>query len=1064
MTSWTHSGSGNWDVPANWSAGVPIGSGTANINNSGTAVIDVSTNMAQSGVTNVGMSGTDGVLLISHGSLSSGMTNVGVGPSAPGTLLIDNNGVLNQSGTVSIGVQSGSGNMVITSGTVISIDLFVGGNVGSPGTGSMMINGGVFNLTNFPIGNTDGVGDVTMTSGTVVVSSNINVGGRAGPGTATLTVSSGQMSAAAVFYIGSGGLGTMTVNGGTLNLNSFYVGGNAFVSGTGSLTIDSGLVNANFVAFGSVGVCSGTLSLNGGILSTNSVAAFQPNETFIFNGGTLQAKSNNPNFISGFSSGNLITNGGIIDTNRFQIAASSEISGAGGLTIIGSGTLAYTANNTYTGDTTIASDTTLQLGNGGITGSIVSNVANNGTLVFNRSDLLTFTGTISGTGWVIQAGSGTTVFISNNTYTGTTTISSGALQIGNGGSIGSLGTGPIVDNSNLIFNFSTSTTVPVVITGSGTLTQAGTGATTLTGTNAYSGGTLINSGTLIGTTSSLHGAIDNSSDLVFSQSGSTGTFNGTISNTGNVTINSLGGKVNFNTDQTYTGSTIIQAGELSVNAQLASANVLINPNGILSGIGILAGNMLNSGLLSPGNNGFGTITIGGNYMQNSSGKLLIEIASPTRFDLVRVGGNASLNGTLQVVLLEGFVPSPSDTFIILITGGVVSGTFSLLDAPPGFTLEVFYDPSDVRLSLLAIPGMPVIPLLPSLEELASRMSANIKDIIFNITNTQYGQLTTRLVAIRSGVGAMTLQGLTQEPMAEQFSKRERYQDKQMVAHATETDLWDIFASSSGVFSRINNVCDLPKINSIAGLFSVGADYRINEYANVGIYTGYQGFKSWYSDGSLLRSNGVKFGLYGTAQWKGFYLDSIVGGGANFLDMRRAIDVKGYRWNARSHPFAGELDSLLGAGYEYRLGSWIFGANNSIQYTYLGISAFTESGKRNLNVRVDGQNPSSLVYTLGGNISYLWEIAPNYQILPTVGLSWQHEFLNYGQRIGTNFANRVGSPFYFYSPTAARNNAFGVAGITAQIASRFGTYIYYNPQFGGGQMISHGALVGVNFNF
>ncbi len=190
----------------------------------------------------------------------------------------------------------------------------------------------------------------------------------------------------------------------------------------------------------------------------------------------------------------------------------------------------------------------------------------------------------------------------------------------------------------------------------------------------------------------------------------------------------------------------------------------------------------------------------------------------------------------------------------------------------------------------------------------------------------------------------------------------------------------------------------------------------------------------------------------------------MGGGANFLNLNRSIDVRNLHWTTRSYPFAGELDSLLGGGYEYRWGSWIFGANNSIQYTYLGISAFSESGAKNLNVRTGSQNPSSLVYTLGGNISYLWEIAQNYRILPTVGLSWQHEFLNYGQRIGARFANGVGAPFYFNTPTGARNNAFGVAGVTAQIGPRFGAYGYYNPIFGGGQIVSHGALVGLNYSF
>ena len=49
------------------------------------------------------------------------------------------------------------------------------------------------------------------------------------------------------------------------------------------------------------------------------------------------------------------------------------------------------------GGTTIAAGT-LQLGDGGADGSILGDVLDNGTLAFNRSDVATFAGTISGSG------------------------------------------------------------------------------------------------------------------------------------------------------------------------------------------------------------------------------------------------------------------------------------------------------------------------------------------------------------------------------------------------------------------------------------------------------------------------------------------------------------------------------------------------------------------------------------------------------------------------------------------------------------------------------------------
>lgn len=94
------------------------------------------------------------------------------------------------------------------------------------------------------------------------------------------------------------------------------------------------------------------------------------------------------------------------------------------------------------------------------------------------------------------------VLLGANTYTGTTTTTSGSkLQIGNGGTTGSLATGSaITDNGALIFNRSNTVTQGTdfanVISGSGTVTQNGTGKLTLASNNTFTGGVTLNAGTL----------------------------------------------------------------------------------------------------------------------------------------------------------------------------------------------------------------------------------------------------------------------------------------------------------------------------------------------------------------------------------------------------------------------------------------------------------------------------------------------------------------------------------------------------------------------------------------
>ena len=72
---------------------------------------------------------------------------------------------------------------------------------------------------------------------------------------------------------------------------------------------------------------------------------------------------------------------------------------------------------------------TLQIGNGGTSGSIVGDVIDNGNLAFNRSDLVTFRGNVSGAGSLSQNGPGTLILTGTSTYTGGTAVTAGTLQV-----------------------------------------------------------------------------------------------------------------------------------------------------------------------------------------------------------------------------------------------------------------------------------------------------------------------------------------------------------------------------------------------------------------------------------------------------------------------------------------------------------------------------------------------------------------------------------------------------------------------------------------------------------
>jgi len=84
-----------------------------------------------------------------------------------------------------------------------------------------------------------------------------------------------------------------------------------------------------------------------------------------------------------------------------------------------------------------------------------------------------YAGVIAGAAAFSKTGSGTMTLSGSNTYTGSTTIGSGVLQIGNGGTTGSIASVNVIDNASLAFNRSDNITFGGTITGTGILTQSG---------------------------------------------------------------------------------------------------------------------------------------------------------------------------------------------------------------------------------------------------------------------------------------------------------------------------------------------------------------------------------------------------------------------------------------------------------------------------------------------------------------------------------------------------------------------------------------------------------------
>jgi autotransporter-associated beta strand protein len=457
------------------------------------------------------------------------------------------------------------------------------------------------------------------------------------------------------------------VNNGTLSFNrgDALTVANA-ISGTGQL-LHAGagittLTGANTYT-GTTTISAGTLQIgNGGTTGSLGTSA-------VINNGTLSVDRNN------------------------TLMLANEISGTGLLIQGGPGITTLTGNNTYTGTTTINAGT-LQIGDGGTSGTLGTGaVVNNATLSFNRSDALTVTNAISGTGQLIQAGPGTTTLTGTNTFAGTTTISAGTLQVGNGGTAGTLGTGVVINHGVLAFNRANTTIFGGDISGTGTVAQIGAGTTVLTGTHTYTGNTVISAGALQlgngGTTGSIAGDVVDDSVLVFNRSDVV-VFKGDISGSGAV-IQAGPGTTILTGTNSYTGGTAILAGTLQVGDESVSESSQPLASGMIHSAGLKATNsegtgqfgtgaMLNNGALVFNRSGIMTITnemIGsGTVTQAGTGTLtLVGDKSYTGGTFVK-SGTLALNGSLSgpVTVDRGATFAGTGTIFgsLMVNGGKVA--------------------------------------------------------------------------------------------------------------------------------------------------------------------------------------------------------------------------------------------------------------------------------------------------------------------------------------------------------------------------------------------------------
>jgi autotransporter-associated beta strand protein len=432
-------------------------SGTLTGANVGISIGIVSPVVAFSGgITNSGtISGQIGIEVRMSNTFSGGITNTGnitgtVGAAIDLSLSPNAVTVSQQAGTVTGAiVLSNFGDTVNITGGTVAGNITGGGGLGTvnfaPVSGSFTYSNTISNLA-----------AVNVNSGTLFLQGTLSP--------TAVTIANG-----ATLNVGAGGNITpdITDNGtfAVQRATAFSYGG--VISGTGvvqQLGPGTTTLTGTNTYLGGTQINGGTLAINNDGNLGNVAGGLS------FNGGTLR-------FLGGTTINRAITlnaGGGTFDTNGFNEVLGGPITGVGGLTKVGVGTLQVGGPGTYSGATNVSAGT-LQAGNANVFSTTSAYTVASGAVL----DLNNFSQTIGSL--------------------------AGAGNVGLGSAVLTTGS----DN--------TSTTYSGIIAGTGGVTKTGTGTLTLSNTSGYTGPTVVNGGTL-----SVNGSIATSNGLDVNNGGTVG--------------------------------------------------------------------------------------------------------------------------------------------------------------------------------------------------------------------------------------------------------------------------------------------------------------------------------------------------------------------------------------------------------------------------------------------------------------------------------------------------------------------------------------------------------------
>ncbi len=552
---------------------------------------------------------------------------------------------------------------------------------------------------------------------------------------------------------------------------------------------------------------------------------------------------------------------------------------------------------------------------------------------------------------------------------------------------------------------------------------------------------------------------------------------------------------------------LVPTASIHLDGTLSASQLNVLFGGLLNGNGTIDGNLYNNGVVAPGNSP-GEIIVSGDYVQGPEGTLEIEIAGRRsgEFDLLSVYGSASLDGTLRLIRLDKFKLKRGDKITFLTAGEGVEGEFAHVesDLATGTILEgsVLYEEDQVSVvaegsygdfaaeqdltpnqravagaldeeiadgasdELISYLDYRKLEDLPGdFDRLAPEELTSVFTLSTSLANVQGLNLQRRTDDLRSGASGFSAGGLAMQGSGPGYSGslfgvagptgKEVKETKDVLP---EEKKWGVFLTGVGEWIDVGSDGNARGYDITTGGFTLGLDYKVSPNFAVGLAAGYAGTGIDLTDDGRVWVNGGKLGLYATYFTGGFYVDAAVTGGLNSYDTKRSA-IQGA---ARGSTDGGELNVLLGTGYDWKIGALSIGPTATFQYTLVGIDGFTERGSL-APLNIADRNAESVRTAFGFKASYDWKCG-GVVIKPELRAAWQHEYGDKTYDLSASFAGGGGNSFLVNGPEIGRDSLLIGAGFAVQLNERTATYLYYDGELGRDQYDRHSVSGGIRIAF